>query len=61
MSKAKNYILYGDDEYLRRMKAEADYIGRECEIQGDKLVIFALPQKKKANKKDGKRGQRRSR
>lgn len=58
--KSKNYTIYGDEEFLRRMKVEADYIGRECEIQGDKLVIFALPQNRK-KKGEKKRGQRRGR
>lgn len=49
--KAKNHIIYGDEAMLRRLKADYEFIGRECEIQEDRLVIFALPRKKKADKK----------
>lgn len=57
--KVKNHVIRGNDELLRRLKSEYDFIGRPCEIQGDKLVIFALPQK--PVKQKGKSGQRRGR
>lgn len=43
--KAKNQVIWGDEATLRKYKEEFEYIGRQCEIQGDKLVVFALPQK----------------
>lgn len=55
--KAKNHIIYGDDATLRRLKSDYDFIGRPCEIQDDRLVIFALPQKKaKPVQRKAKRG-----
>lgn len=60
--KSKNYVYYSNDEaLLRRLRDEYLYTGRQCEIQGDRLVVFALPQKKQGKKKDGGRGQRRGR
>jgi hypothetical protein len=56
--KAKNHVIRADDDTLRRLKAEYDFIGRPCEIQGDKLVIFALPQKKVVQKQERGRGRR---
>lgn len=58
--KAKNHVIYGDDETLRRLRDDYRFIGRDCEIQGDRLVIFALPPKK-AKRKDDKRGAKRGR
>lgn len=59
--KAKNYTYYSSDEaLLRRLREEYLYSGRECEIQGDRLVVFALPQKKQ-KRKDEKRGAKRGR
>lgn len=57
--KAKNQVIWADEATLRRYKAEFDYIGRPCEIQGDKLVVFALPQKKQKPQQKGRaRGRR---
>lgn len=60
--KSKNYTFYSKDEaLLRRLRDEyVNYSGRQCEIQGDRLVVFALPQKKNKSK-EGHRGQRRGR
>lgn len=58
--KAKNQKIYGDEALLRRLKAECDFIGRDAEIQGDRLIVFALP-RKKVQRKDNKRGARRTR
>lgn len=43
--KAKNQVIWADEATLRKYKEEFDYIGRPCEIQGDKLVVFAIPPK----------------
>jgi hypothetical protein len=43
--KAKNQVIWADAETLRKYKAEFDYSGRQCEIQGDRLVVFATPAK----------------
>ena len=56
--KAKNHVIRADDDTLRRLKAEYDFIGRPCEIQEDKLVIFALPPKPVKQKQQ--RGRRRA-
>lgn len=49
--KSKNYTYYSKDEaLLRRLRDEYIYSGRQCEIQGDRLVVFALPQKKAKGK-----------
>lgn len=57
--KAKNHVIYGDDDTLRRLKADYDFIGRPCEVQEDRLVVFALPPKKQTKKVN--RGPRRGR
>lgn len=56
--KSKNQVIWADEETLRKYKAELDYIGRPSAIQGDKLVVFALPPKK-VQRKDNKRAKRR--
>jgi hypothetical protein len=49
--KSKNYTYYSkDEELLKRLRDEYIYSGRQCEIQGDRLVVFALPQKKAKGK-----------
>ena len=58
--KAKNHVIYGDEATLRRLKSDYDFIGRPCEVQEDRLVVFALPPKKQPQKK-GNRGPRRGR
>lgn len=57
--KTKNHVIRGDEKTLARLKSEYDFIGRPCEIQGDKLVVFALPPKKVVAKKAKGRGGRR--
>jgi hypothetical protein len=56
--KSKNQVIWADEETLRRYKAEFDYIGRPCEIQGDKLVVFAIPPKPVKQKQERGRGRR---
>lgn len=58
--KTKNYVIYSDDqETLRRLKSEYDFIGRQNEIFEDRLVVFALPQKKQKQQPKGRgRGRR---
>lgn len=48
--KAKNHIIYDDQETLKRLKAEYEYIGRVCELRDDRLIVFALPPHKSKNK-----------
>lgn len=48
--RARNHVIYGDDDTLRRLKADYDFIGRPCEVQDGRLVVFALPPKKQVKK-----------
>ena len=56
----KNHVIYGDEATLVRLREEYEFVGRPCEIQGDKLVVFAIPPKK-VQPKGGNRGRRRGR
>jgi hypothetical protein len=52
--RARNHIIYGDEEKLRRLKEEYEYIGRVCKLEKDRLIVFALPPhkpKKKLNRR----------
>ncbi len=49
--KARNYIVYGTEAKLRFLEEEYSMIGRETRRDQDKLVVFALPQKKEEPKK----------
>lgn len=56
MTSIKNTVIHStDQDYLARLAEEARYIGRECKLYDDKLVIFALPQSSKKKRKDEQR------
>jgi hypothetical protein len=53
--KSRNHVIWADETTLRRLKDEYEYLGRPCQIQGDKLVVFALPPKKRKDDKGAKK------
>lgn len=50
MSRPKNYYVYGDEDYLKRLEDEYTYIGREVKRTKGILVVFALPRRHKKSK-----------
>lgn len=52
--KAKNHVIYSaDKDYLERLAEECRvYIGRECKVYDDRLVVFALPRNARRTRKD---------
>lgn len=57
--KVKNARHYGDPATLQRLKEEAEYIGRDTKIEGDCLIVFALPRRsKKKSREKQKRDKR---
>ena len=62
--KAKNYVVYGNEEKLTRLLRDYLFIGREARVfpdgnGGGKLVVYALPQRKPKKQEDKKRRGRR--
>lgn len=59
MAKPKNHVITNSDqELLVRLQEEYDMIGRDTKLEQGKLIVFALPQKKKQDKDKGKRKRR---
>lgn len=48
----KNHVIHADTDALERLADEYRYLGRDCKIYGDKLVVFALPRSAKRKRKD---------
>lgn len=46
--KSRNYTVYGDEQRLRNLAEEYEYIGRDVklELQQGRLVVLALPPRK---------------
>jgi len=55
----RNYHIYGNQEFLKRLEEDYAFLGRSAKLEEDRLVVFALPRRKKkvaaTNKKRGKR------
>ena len=51
MAKPKNHVIYGDKDDLLRLRDEYVMIGRETKLEADRLIIFALPQRRQAKRK----------
>lgn len=49
MSKPKNHVIYdhNDQEKLVRIAEEYVMIGREVKLEQGKLIVFALPRKRR--------------
>jgi hypothetical protein len=55
VSKTKNQRIWSSDqEYLRRVASEFEFIGRKYKLETGLLTIFALPQRKDKKKKSDK-------
>lgn len=45
--KIKNYHIYGDDKFLKRLEEEYLFMGRSVRREEDRLIVMALPGKRK--------------
>lgn len=54
---AKNYYVYSEDaERLKTLKEEYESMGRDCKIDGNRLVVLSRPKpKEKVDKKPRER------
>ncbi|AXG66220.1 hypothetical protein SEA_ANNADREAMY_123 [Streptomyces phage Annadreamy] len=57
--KVSNLYIYGSSEFLRRLEEEYVFLGRSVRLEEDRLIVFALPRRKKNNKKSPKGKSRR--
>jgi hypothetical protein len=48
--KVCNLYIYGDSEYLQRLEEEYTFMGRQVRVEDGRLIVFALPRKRKVNK-----------
>lgn len=46
--KVSNLYIYGDREYLSRLEEDYVFMGRQVRLEDDKLIVFALPRRRKA-------------
>jgi hypothetical protein len=42
-----NLYIYGTVEYLRRLEEDYVFMGRQVRLEDDRLIVFALPRKKR--------------
>jgi len=48
MAKPKNHVIYGDNkEELERLRDEYAMLGRDTKLEEGRLIVFALPQKRR--------------
>jgi len=46
--KSKNQVIHSDDEdYLKRLEDDFTFMGRNVRLEEGKLIVFALPRKRK--------------
>ncbi|XAO35310.1 hypothetical protein SEA_FRANCOB_134 [Streptomyces phage Francob] len=45
--KVTNLYIYGNSEYLRRLEEDYVFMGRQVRLEDDRLIVFALPRKKR--------------
>ena len=45
--KVSNLYIYGDREYLSRLEEDYVFMGRQVRLEDDKLIVFALPRRRK--------------
>lgn len=48
--KVSNLYIYGTDEYLRRLEEDYVFMGRQVRVEDGRLIVFALPRKRKSSK-----------
>jgi hypothetical protein len=48
--KVNNLYIYGNTEYLRRLEEDYVFMGRQVRLEGDRLIVFALPRKRKSSR-----------
>jgi hypothetical protein len=52
MAKQKNHVItLKDQSELERLREEYEMLGRQTKLEIGKLIIFALPQRRKAKSK----------
>jgi hypothetical protein len=57
--KVCNLYIYGTDEYLRSLEEDYVFMGRQVRLEEGRLIVFALPRKRKANNVPKKHSRRR--
>lgn len=57
--KVRNYHIYGTDEFLNNLEEEYTLLGRSFKREETRLIIFALPRKKRKTASSKKRPKRR--
>jgi len=48
--KVNNLYIYGNSEYLRRLEEDYVFMGRQVRMEDDRLIVFALPKRRKTTK-----------
>jgi len=56
--KVSNLYIYGSSEFLRRLEEEYVFMGRQVRLEDDRLIVFALPRKKRKKAPVNKRRKR---
>jgi len=57
--KVTNLYIYGNSEYLRRLEEDYVFMGRQVRLEEGRLIVFALPRKRKKSAKSPKNRSRR--
>lgn len=57
--KVSNLYIYGSREFLSRLEEEYMFMGRQVRLEDDRLVVFALPRRKRQTKSPQKGRSRR--
>lgn len=45
--KVKNYYVYGNEDYLKRLEEEYSLLGRNVRREDDRLIVFSFARKKR--------------
>ncbi|AXH68824.1 hypothetical protein SEA_COMRADE_131 [Streptomyces phage Comrade] len=57
--KVSNLYIYGSSEFLSRLEEEYVFMGRQVRLEDGRLIVFALPKKRKKRNGPQKGRQRR--
>lgn len=57
--KVSNLYIYGSSEFLSRLEEDYVFMGRQVRLEDDRLVVFALPKRKRVAKTQKKGRSRR--